>query len=146
MPRTSWTSFLDEHPGGHIVVANVDTDDNGPSVRALLSTGRDLLRRLINRLKPTGLYAIGLLRKGADGSIWCGFSTKADADRLAEAVRAKCVSRWPGWASQRVFTLDETLRSVIATGLATRRAIDERRSVQPTEQKAIPKRRRRQPA
>lgn len=146
MPRTNWTSFLEEHPGGHIVVANVDTDDNGPSVRALLSTGRDLLRRLIRRLKPTGFYAIGILRKGSDGSIWCGFSTKADADRLAEAVRAKCVSQWPGWASQRAFTLDETLRSIIAAALATRSAIDERRSVRPTEQEAIPKRRRRQRA
>jgi hypothetical protein len=128
------------------VVAKIDIDDNGPSVRALLSTGRYLLRRLISRLMPTGVYAIGILRKGSDASIWCGFSAKADADRLADAVRAKCVSQWPGWASQRAFTLDESLRAVIAAALATRRAVDERQPVRRTEQEVIAKRRRRRPA
>lgn len=80
---------MDEHPDGHVVVADVDDDDDG---------------------------------------IRCGFSAKADADCLAEAVQAKSVGRWSRWASQRVFTLVETLRSAIADVLAIRRGIDERRA------------------
>lgn len=127
MPRTSWSLFLGEHPTGHIVVADVDAGDAGSTARADFSGGRRLIRRLIDKLEPTGTYAIGVQRKGHAGNICCGFSSRADADRLAEAVRAHPIGRWAGWSSQRVFTLDGTLRAAIAAALATQGEVDARR-------------------
>lgn len=113
MPRTSWTKFLDEHPGRHIVVADVDARDDGPRLRFRLSTGRNLLGRLIRGHKPKGTYAFDLQSNGGKGTIVCGFSAKADADRLVEAVRAKDIGRGSGWASRRVFNLDDALRAAL---------------------------------
>lgn len=114
------------------MVADVDAHDDGPRLRARLSTGRNLLGRLIVRLKPAGTYAFHLFWNGAEGNICCGFSVEGDADRLAESVQAKSVSRWPGWSSQRVFTLDDALRSAIVDVLAASHGIDGRRSVKST--------------
>lgn len=143
MPRTSWPSFVSEHPDGHIVVAEVDARDDGPSLRVRLKTGRMLLNRLICRLKPEGVYAFDLQRKGAEGSICCGFSMKGDADRLADAVQAKSAGQWPSWASQRVFILDDALRAAIVDVLMTYCGIGERRSVRSNEAANTNRRRRR---
>lgn len=143
MPRTSWLSFVDEYPDGHIVVAEVDARDDGPSLRARLKTGRMLLNRLICRLKPEGLYAFDLQRNGAEGSICCGFSMRGDADRLADAVQAKSADQWPSWASQRVFAMDDALRATIVDVLASYEGIDERRSVRSNVAANTNRRRRR---
>lgn len=130
MPKTSWSSFLDEHPGGHVVVADIDAGDDGSTARADFGGGRHLMRQLIDKLEPTGTYAIGVQRKGHVGNICCAFSNRADADRLADAVRARASGRWSGWASQRVFTLDPSLRAAIAAAIATQGEVDARRAVE----------------
>jgi hypothetical protein len=150
MTKTSWSHFLGEHPGGHIVVADVDAGDEGSTARADFGGGRHLMRQLIDKLEPTGTYAIGVQRKGDAGNICCAFSNRADADRLADAVRARSIGRWSGWASQRVFTLDGALRAAIAAALATQGEVDARRAAEcssdddkPTERRPAERRRRR---
>lgn len=128
MPRTSWSLFLDNHPGGHIVVADIDAGDDGSTARADFGGGRHLMRQLIDKLEPTGTYAIGVQRRGDAGNICCAFSNRADADRLADAVRARTIGRWSGWATQRVFTLDGSLRAAIAAAVAHQGEIDARRA------------------
>lgn len=130
MKRTSWSHFLDEHPGGHIVVADVDAGDEGSTARADFGGGRHLMRQLIDKLELAGTYAIGVQRKGDAGNICCAFSNRADADRLADAVRARSLGRWSGWASQRVFTLDGALRAAIAASLVTQGEVDARRAAE----------------
>lgn len=110
------------------MVADIDAGDEGSTARADFGGGRHLMRQLIDKLEPAGTYAIGVQRKGDAGNICCAFSNRADADRLADAVRARPIGRWSGWASQRVFTLDGTLRAAIAAALATQGEVDARRA------------------
>lgn len=121
MPRTNWNTFLDEHRSVHIVVADVDAAE----VPRLIEDC-SLLQELVDKLEPGGAFAVTVGRSGETCEICCGFSRRADADRLAEAVRAKSVSRWLGWASQRVFALDEATRLAIAAALANQGEIDAR--------------------
>jgi hypothetical protein len=121
MPMTEWNTFLDEYRSVHIVVG--DVVDAEPS---RLSEDRDLLQQLVEKLEPAGSYSVTIGRSGKTAEICCGFSRRSDADRFADAVRAKTVSRWMGWASQRVFTLDEPTRLALAAALATQGEIDAR--------------------
>ena len=121
MPRTNWNTFLDEHRSVHIVVADVDE-----AARPRLKEDCDLLQDLVDKLEPSGAFAVAAGRSGDTIEICCGFSRRADADRLADAVRAKTVSRWLGWASQRVFSLDEPIRLAIAAALANQGETDAR--------------------
>ena len=42
----------------------------------------------------------------AVSEVHCVFENASDANRVSEALQAGVVGRYPGWASQREFTLD----------------------------------------
>ena len=52
-------------------------------------------------------------------SIHCVFADKADADEFSDVVSARTVGKYPGWASQRAFIIDEGTRSAISEVLET---------------------------
>ena len=62
---------------------------------------------LIAALRPKGLYSVRLVDEEDGPAIHCGFQNGADADRLAGAVGATVVGRYPGYRSQRGVVLDE---------------------------------------
>jgi hypothetical protein len=80
----------------------------------------NLLAALITRLEPKGLYALGIDRQGRTPEIHCAFEKDTDALKLAKAVGASAAGRYPGWASQRTFLLDDATRRGIAAALKGR--------------------------
>jgi hypothetical protein len=74
--------------------------------KARVESSRTMLEILIERLRLTGAYATRIVRQGGIAEIYCAFEKEADAQRLANAVRARPTWQHPGWASQWSFVLD----------------------------------------
>ena len=117
MPKVSWSAFLERHPAAHLIVGVLPED------KAATSNARpqlNLLAALIARLAPKGLYALTVDRQGRTTEIHCVFEKDADAQKLAQAVGASAAGRYPGWASQRTFLMDDATRRGIAAALKGR--------------------------
>jgi hypothetical protein len=63
---------------------------------------------------------LSIYREGRTPEIQCVFEKDADALKLAKAVGASAAGRYPGWASQRTFLLDDATRHGIAAALKGR--------------------------
>jgi hypothetical protein len=111
MPLRTYQDLVDELSNAHLVVAKV-------RARAALQPGKQLLTRLLEALKPTGHYALGLLPDGQHFAVHCVFEREDDAVKLGMAVWATRVGGYAGFASQRVFSLDQETRETIKTVLA----------------------------
>jgi hypothetical protein len=116
MPKVSWSAFIERHPAAHLI-AGVVLEGDPITGNARWACG--LLAKLIGRLAPKDVYAIAVDRHGRTPEIHSVFATEADARKLANAVRADRAGRYPGWASQRTFTLDAEACRAIAAALKT---------------------------
>jgi hypothetical protein len=116
MSKLSWVEMMQAHPACHLVVGAVDA-------KMVLRPVR-LIERLLERLRPRGRYAVTILREPNGLAVHCAFLEKADADRLASAIRADDrtdgMSRYPGWASHRWFRLNASMAAAIAAALDNR--------------------------
>ena len=65
-----------------------------------------VLRLLSKQQKPSGRYAAMVVREAGRPEVYFAFENEADADQLAAVVKAKATRRYPGWASQQVFSLE----------------------------------------
>jgi len=61
------------------------------------------------------------MQDGRGFAIHCVFARPEDAQKLAAAVQAKGIGRYPGFASQREFGLEAAMRKNIAAALAEHR-------------------------
>ncbi len=120
MPKVSSPTFADRHPAGHLVVADLPAD--GPPARSLQSQ----LGRLLGRLGVPGDYSLAIVRWSGHPEIHAFFEKRTDAERLAQAVRARPTGRYPGWAGQWFFVLDGPTRAAIEASLAVEGELDER--------------------
>ena len=117
MPKLSGSAFLQRYPAAHLVAGVLPEDEAATSnARPQLN----LMAALINRLAPKGLYALAIDRQGRTPEIHCVFEEDADAQKLAQAVGASAAGRYPGWASQQTFLLDDATRRGIAAALKGR--------------------------
>lgn len=115
MPKRSFEDLLDEFPRAHLIVGHVE------SLKAT-ATAEKVIGGLIESLGLRADWATGQIQDGRGFAVHCVFARPEDAQRLAAAVQAKGIGRYPGFASQREFTLDATMRKNIATALAEHRA------------------------
>ena len=115
MPKVSWSAFMERHPAAHMV-AGVIPEALPANARPQLN----LVAALIGRLRPKGLYALTVDRQGRTPEIHCVFEKDTDALMLAKAVGASAAGRYPGWASQQTFLLDDATRRGIAAALKGR--------------------------
>ena len=126
MSSLSWPTFLKNFPQGHLVAAvavDVGADEIGSRrLRGL----RDLLHRVIARLPLVGAFALTVSRAAGFPEILCGFETRADADALAGLSKATTTDRYPGFATQRAFSLDAPMEAALRAGLLTGGDIDQR--------------------
>jgi dsRNA-specific ribonuclease len=109
MPKLSWSEMMDRHPSGHLVVGIVD----GGSARQ----AANLVTKLLAGIALKGDFAVSPVEEAERSAVHTVFARKQDADQLAEAVGAGVVDRYPGWASQRLFKLDEGVRRAITNVL-----------------------------
>jgi hypothetical protein len=117
MPKVSWSAFLERHPAAHLIVGVLPEDEAATSnARPQLN----LMAKLIARLAPKGLYALAVDRQARTPEIHFVFENDADALKVAQAVGASVAGRYPGWASQRTFLLDDATRRGIAAALKGR--------------------------
>jgi hypothetical protein len=106
MPKQGWIAFTDAHRDAHVIVALVLPKSPRGTDKARVESSRTMLEILIERLRLTGAYATRIVRQGGIAEIYCAFEKEADAQRLANAVRARPTWQHPGWASQWSFVLD----------------------------------------
>jgi hypothetical protein len=117
MQKVSWSAFLERHPAAHLIVGVLPEDEAANSnARPQLN----LIAALIARLAPKRLYALTVDRQGRTTEIHCVFEKDADALKLAQAVGASAAGRYPGWASQRMFLMDDATRRGIVAALKGR--------------------------
>jgi hypothetical protein len=109
MAKQGWIDFSDTHCDGYVVVASVLREGRLVMDRARLESLRATLERLIERLVPSAAYATKIVPHHETVEIYCVFEKEADAQRVADAVRAQPASQYPGWASQWSFLLDGQL-------------------------------------
>jgi len=105
------------------VAADVGADEIGSRrLRGL----RDLLHRVIGRTASNGGFALTVSRAAGFPEILCGFEAQADADALAALSNAQPTDRYPGFATQRVFSLDTPMEASLRAGLLSEGDIDQR--------------------
>lgn len=80
-----------------------------------------MIGRLIENLGLRADWAVDRMQDGRGFSVHCVFALPEDAQKVAAAVQAKGIGRYPGFASQREFTLDATMRKNISTALTEHR-------------------------
>jgi len=114
MARRSFEALLDDFPRAHLVVGHVET------LKAT-ATAEKAIGRLIESLGPRADWATGQMQDGRGFAVHCVFARPEDAQKLAAAVQAKGIGRYPGFASQREFGLDAAMRKNIAAALAEHR-------------------------
>jgi hypothetical protein len=108
MPKVTWSEAMVRFPAGHLVVGILDEDLSGTPRK-----GYDALATLLRRLRPKGDYALTISRAKGRMVIHCVFENESDARRVSEALQADVIGRYPGWASQREFTLDgKTIQTI----------------------------------
>lgn len=95
---------------GHLVVGYL-------KVAGATSAKSGLIITLIRALGMEDAFVVDVQREGGSWAVHCAFEREADADRLALAVKARGVRRYPGWKSQRAFLFDARVEKKIATML-----------------------------
>jgi len=127
MSAVSWPAFLLSHGHvGHLVVAvvtSVGADEVG-SLR--LRAIRDLVSRVLRSYDLAGAYALTVSRASGFPEILCVFEETQDADVFAVSVHAGATDRYPEWATQRTFRLDEAMEGALAASLLSDGEIDQR--------------------
>lgn len=126
MRSMSWPAFLKDFPQGHIVAAvavDVGADEIGSRrLRGL----RDLLHRVVIRMASDGGFALTVSRAAGFPEILCGFEAQTDANALATLSSAEPTDRYPGFVTQRLFTLDAAMESALRASLLSKGDIDQR--------------------
>ena len=105
---------MDDFPRAHLVVGHVE------SLKATVAAEKSV-SRLIESLGPRADWATGQMQDGKGFAVHCVFARPEDAQKLAAAVQAKGIGRYPGFASQREFGLEAAMRKNIAAALAEHR-------------------------
>lgn len=126
MSSLSWPAFLKNFPHGHLVAAvavHVGADEIGSR---RLRDLRDLLHRVIGGMASNGSYALTVSRAAGFPEILCGFEARTDADAFASLAEVTTTDRYPGFATQRVFSLDAPLEAALRAGLISDGDIDQR--------------------
>ena len=96
MPKVPWSEFVIDKSGAHLLVGTV-TGDKTPNL---------LVRHvgsLMNHLAK-GEHSLTVNRSVGTAEIHCAFRQQADS--FAASVQAMATDKYPGWLSQRAFTLD----------------------------------------
>jgi len=106
MAKQSWTDMIEMYPTGHLVVGDVIGGTSMASSR--------LVSKLLRGCGVEGDYSLTTVKEANGPVIHCVFAEKADADQFSEAVGARPVGKYSGWASQRAFFIDEGTRSAIS--------------------------------
>jgi hypothetical protein len=100
MPKVPWSDLTLNSSTAHLV-AGIVADDNTPR---LLS---HVVASLLRQLELKGEYALAVNRGMGTAEIHCAFRHQADADLFAASVQAMASDNYPGWLSQRAFSLDD---------------------------------------
>jgi hypothetical protein len=100
MPKLPWSEFISDKSRAHLV-AGIIADDNTP--RLLIQ----IVASLVNHLELKGEYALAVNRGMGTAEIHCAFRQQADADLFAESVQTMASDNYPGWLSQRAFSLHD---------------------------------------
>jgi hypothetical protein len=109
MSRLPWETMVAQHCPAHLVVGVVSGGGAAPSARLLI--------RLLDRFDLKRNWAIAVIEEPSGETVHCAFESAADADKLANTFIARPTGSYPGWLSERSFSLDATARKAILAGL-----------------------------
>jgi hypothetical protein len=114
MARLPWIDFIGTHRTAHLVAAVIVPTRSAQHLRRL----RNLLDRVIGDHGTMADFATAIVRPTEVAQVHCGFADKADADRLARIVAARCVEPLDPWSTHRTFTLDADKEVALAGAVA----------------------------
>lgn len=115
MAKLPWIDFVHVHPGAHVVWGI--TGEDAPDLRPIAAK----LSAIIERRKPSGDYAVGVVRTSGNPRVACAFADENSARGLAEIVGARAAEQSGSWASECWFTLDADTLRAIERAVGTRR-------------------------
>jgi hypothetical protein len=114
MARVPWHLFKARQPRAHLLVAAMEADCLvGPDLQAAQS----VLQRFVRKQKPSSDYATTVVREAGRPEVYLAFEDEDDAGKVAAALEAQATVSYLGWASQRVFQLDEAKVATLAASL-----------------------------
>jgi hypothetical protein len=100
--------MMRDHPVAHLIVGVIAADASGDRINTSGAKLRlELLTRLAKALALRGDYALSINRERDGPHIFVALADSGDVAKLAGAVNARGIDRYPGWASQRSFRFDE---------------------------------------
>jgi len=107
MPQVTWERLAKDPSLLHLVAGAL------PPARARMRQERlrdafreELIGRLVSTLRPKGPWAMTAIGDAETSEVHVAFGRRSDAERIAVVVDAKGTGRYPGWGTQRRFTLD----------------------------------------
>lgn len=109
MTHCAWTQVVDDPAARHLVAVRLEPRAVDEPVV--------LMSALIEGLAPAGDFALITRCEEECAVMMCAFSHPTDAQALAAAVDAQQTDRYPGWGSQRCFTLDRCTAQAIADAI-----------------------------
>jgi hypothetical protein len=114
MTHCAWTQVVDDPAARHLVAVRLEPRAVDEPVV--------LMSALIEGLAPAGDFALITRCEEECAVMMCAFSHPTDAQALASAVDAQQTDRYPGWGSQRCFTLDRCTAQAIADAIEVSKA------------------------
>jgi hypothetical protein len=101
----SWHLFQNRQEQAYLVVAFINQAEGLPG-GSELSGVHGVLKRLLSKQKPTGAYALTVVRDAGRPEVHLAFEAESDARQWVTCVQAQPAGSHPGWASQWDFQLD----------------------------------------
>jgi hypothetical protein len=113
MSRVPWPEMIVRKPELHLV-SGVAADDVAAS---LLRDIQVLMQRLVRQVGPARHYAAAIVRDGDRPQLQLAFEAETDAERIGARLGAEAADDPAGWASLRLFRLDEAGAASLAASL-----------------------------
>jgi hypothetical protein len=105
MPIIPWRILKTSHPRAHLVAGAMQSGQ--PTDDLDLNKAYAGVERLVKKLKPTGNYAMMIVRGDSNSGVHLAFELEVEAQRFGSAVHAEVAGIYAGWATQQSFLLSD---------------------------------------
>jgi hypothetical protein len=113
MSRLPWSALIVRQREIHLVAGLATDDLEAPALRE----ARTVMLRLVRQFRLDCSHAATIVREGACPQLQLAFEAEADAERVGARLGAERADDSVGWASRRLFRLDEAIVARVAASL-----------------------------
>ena len=105
-----WDILKNSRPRAHLVAGVMQSGQ--PTDDVDLDKAYAGIERLVKKLRPTGIYAMMIVRGDSNSGVHLAFELEVEAQRFGRAVHAEVAGIYAGWATQQSFLLSDITETV----------------------------------